>query len=691
VKITSDLLFVDFETKSLLNLETVGLAKYARSSSTKPLMLGYALNDGPVQLWVNSGPFPSDLLALLKNPGIKKVAWNSSFEKNIFRFCLGITIPDSEWIDPMIYSRNISLPGSLEEVGEILGIPAEEAKHKTGEKLIKMFCEPYHSGGKETLFGLSDPVFHTSSDKPAEWEQFCEYCKQDVSAERKIFKLVKTLPLPESEQRGWLLDQKINEAGMPINAERGEKALRLAIREKEEINAEQKKITGLENPNSPAQMLEWAKTEGYPFHSIGKPFVNAAIAGELISNNCRRALELRKKSSKISYKKLEVLHDQHSDGRLKHLFSYLGAARSGRWAGYGYQFQNQPRPIPEVEKNIDLALALIDAEDYDGIKKNFPSVTETVTSCLRSMFEAPPGKVFAVSDLNAIENRVLGWVSGCDAILKIFRDKLDPYKVFATLLYKISYSEVTKEQRQIVKPVVLGCGFGLSGGEEKVDKFKNTIHTGLWGYAEQYGVKMTQKEAHAAVKIFRQNFKEVCDFWYALDAAATGVLKGYGPITVGFVTFDIVKRKNGQFILRIKLPSGRYLHYMNARIETRVIEGAKGSYEKESILYDGIGHGVGAINDKHIWGPTYTYGGKLTENIVQAIARDILLYHMTLLDNMGAEITGHNHDECIIVTDDSSLSVQLEDMIEVMSTSPEWALDLPLSADGYTAKIYKKA
>lgn len=729
-------LFLDFETASNLDVSVVGLDRYVKDKSTRVLILSWCLGEGEIKTWNPAkGPMPQELRELLLNPSIYKVAWNASFEMGVFFHVLGMYIPDEEWIDAMAWARYLSLPGSLEECGEILGIDPDEAKMKAGRLLIKTFCEPYHKGGVPTLFGISPAVFYNEETHPLQWREFERYNVNDVAAERALFIRMLSLPLTDLEQQTWFLDQKINQTGIPVNRKFAENALSMARKNKEELVAELQKRTGLENPNSVKQLLPWLQERGYIYSSLNKAFVQAAISNPDTPKECVEVLKLRQDASKTSFIKLEKLLDILSDDdRLRYQFMFLGASRSGRWSGSGVQVQNLPRPIKWVEKNLDLAIKLVMEDDYEGLvaalskEKVPPTIVSVCSSLIRACFQAPEGKKFAVCDLNAIENRVLGWLAGCDAILEVFRVGRDPYLAFAALMYGIDYDTLkaqydagdpkAKEMRQAAKPAVLGAGYGLGAGVARfckkcqrklkfaedvpkchphaeihyeaivVEKKGNKTKTGLMGYAENMGVKLTPEQAYFAWKSFRKAYPEVVRLWDDLQNAAIDTLTTGKKVKVGFVEFDCKVRKNGQKIMRIKLPSGRYLHYINARLEKEIKTSSTGrEYTAVSIMYDGIGHGVGQITTG--WGSVYTYGGKLAENIVQAISRDLLAHAMLLTDKCSLEICLHVHDEiAILIDEDDSLGYTMLQMN--MKTTPDWAPGLPLNAEGYEGKIYKK-
>jgi DNA polymerase bacteriophage-type len=381
---------------------------------------------------------------------------------------------------------------------------------------------------------------------------------------------------------------------------------------------------------------------------------------------CKRVLQIRQMTSRTSTAKLDSLAEQVApDGRLRYAYQYYGAARTGRWSGSGPQPHNFPRkPVQIGNTEVDL----------------------------RAAFRAPKGNKLVVCDLSAIENRVLGWVSGCFAILDVFAWGLDPYKDFATKLYRVEYDDVTPAQRQMSKPAVLGCGYGLGGGEDKVDKNGDDYKSGLWGYAANMGVQMTQQEAIDAVRTFRQSYPEVPEFWRAIEnAVISAVVNPNTAVKCG----KVVVGCNGERLV-IVLPNKRRLHYLSPKIQqgfwpprevVELFEGVQNApnlQPKMEITYEGL-NGI-----TKQWQREKTYGGKLTENIVQAIARDVLAEGMLRADKAGFEIVGTTHDEIIALADVGG-SLHLSDLRRCMVEPPEWAVGLPLDADGYeTTEAYRK-
>lgn len=383
-------LFLDFETASVLDVREVGVHNYATHGSTRPLMLGWAFDDDEASLWEpHTGPMPAEVQKALQSD-VNLLAWNVPFERAIFHRCLQLWLDYPRWTDIMIWSRHLSLPGSLEKAGPAIGLPQNLVKNKDGKRLINKFSQPFHKGGEETLFGISEPRFHNWEDEPADWKLFGDYCKQDVVTEREIFKIVSNIPLPESERRGWILDQKINDRGLPVNRKFVQNALTLSLKSKEQLTKKLKEMTGLANPNSRDQFLGWATGQKYPFLSLGKNFVKAALADDSpITPELRTALKIRQEASKTSYTKFEtILNFLSSDDRLRDQYAYMGGARTGRWAGKDAQVQNQARPMKEVEAKYERAIEIINACDYEAAEKEFPSVIGMTISCIRSSFQA---------------------------------------------------------------------------------------------------------------------------------------------------------------------------------------------------------------------------------------------------------------------------------------------------------------
>lgn len=674
-------LHCDFETRSVLNLETVGLDNYTRHPSTQALMLSWAIDEEPVQLWqIARGEAIPQRLSFAIRDSRMKCAWNAGFERMVFERQLGIKTAIDEWIDPCVRARYVSMPGKLERVCTILQL-GEQGK-KDGKRLIDKFCMPRIQD--MPLFQETNGVWFADwNTEPRDWELFCDYCIRDTEVERTILNWLEKFGFPENEQAGWVLDQQINLAGIPFDKNMLYQAVSIAGRAKDALLRRATEITGLENPNSIEQLLPWVRERGYSYGSLKLPLIESSLLADTLPPECREALMIRKDMAKTSDLKLPVLQSiGGADDRVRNQYVYLGAARAGRWSGRDVQPQNMPRPSRSVKKRLDRAIELICAGDYDTIEKEFGSPLDVVGSTIRSIFRAPAGYKFVVCDLNAIEVRVLGYLARCERINDIFRQGRDPYLVFACdLPFGMTYEELlaeyeagNDEHRQQSKAPVLGGGYGLGGGKEIINGSGDLVRTGLWGYALSLGINLTQKQSKTAVRVYRSTYIEVPALWEDLEYAARKAIRNGDTTTVGPVTFDRMDN-----VMRVLLPSGRRLHYINARFEDVDFEGEL----RETICYDG------QAQQSKKWGRITTWGGKLTENIDQAISRDILLHGMQRAAERGFEIVGHAHDEIISLVPDKSL-LDLEDLRHCMSMTPPWAEGLLLDANGYEAERYRK-
>lgn len=710
------LLHIDGETYSAVELTEVGLHNYMLHPSTILLMLAWAFGDEEVQIWFpHEGPMPQRLKSGLGNPDQKITSFNSAFERYFLNHLLGYVIPASRFQDPQASARYLSLPASLEAVGEVLKLPREMTKDKAGETLMNIFSFPTVIKKTKKVEGRVYRRDHLSD--PDDWARYALYCKQDVIAEREIanrLSVLKVFPLPDSERRIWIFDQAVNDRGLPVNLRLVEKAYQLANREKQESLEEMNRLTGLENANSRDQILAWVRDRGYQANSMKKETVEAALKYDPLTELAKQVLLLRKSASSTTYKKLSTITKIISpDHRLRNQFIYMGSSRCGRWSGNGFQFHNMARPSQAFEDldTVDKARAMILAEDYDGIKREFKSVLLTVKNCIRTIFQADETNRLNVCDLNAIETRVAAWVSGCESLLDVFRKGRDPYLDFAVKMTGISYEQLwedlhsknptvkaaAKKHRQDAKPAVLGCIYRLGGGQMGVKK-GDPVKQGYWGYAENMGVEITQEKAHETVRIVRESYPEIVQMWYDLEEAVKDVLAGsrtkreLGPN--GCIKIDKLNRKDSHPILRIQLPSGRYLHYIDARIEPSLMPWKKvnedtGDYDipvfKEGLVYSGINQ----ITKQ--WASVTSNGGKLLENIVQGIARDILAASLVRFEfEYCLPVCGHVHDEALTETDNSPMSPGLLEMEYVMGQSIDWAPGLPLKADGFESNYYHK-
>jgi DNA polymerase len=754
----SDWLRLDFETRSHLEISDYGLYNYATHVSTEPLMLGYKFGrDASASLHqFRFGSLPNEIFKALKDENQILTAFNSGFERAILEHCLGIKIPASRFHDPQASARYLSLPADLKTVGRVLRLPKQLQKDKRGESLIDLFSIPKVTKRKKGE--IQQAFFNDWNSHPKEWEEFCEYCKQDVIAEEEVARRLHILgvfPLPEFERKIWIFDQRVNDRGFPISETFVKNALEGAEKAKQAALDAQNKLTGLENSNSATQLLPWAKQRGYPRGTLRKETIELILKDPevTLTETCRQVLIKRKEAASTTYKKLvTMLRHICPDKTLKNQFIYMGSARCGRWSSGASQLHNMARPTSEFEsiETLDIGRALVYAKDYAGIKDRFESVLLTVKNLIRTVFEAPEGKQFSVCDLNAIETRVGAWIAECGALLKVFEEGRDPYLDFASKIFGIPYEKLwddykgkngkeaqlaAKSMRQIAKPGVLGAIYRLSGGgwgwskkpykdhaldcdasevnedgkktgkkDCKCPVVRDRVKTGLWGYAENMGVEMTDKQANDVVRIFRDAYIEVGGIpnrntgfaggiWYILEAAVKDVLEDGTKNVVrtvgpnGCIKIDKLIITGRGNVLRIQLPSGRYLHYIDARIENTLMpwkDSDGNDVYRPALVY------AGTNQDTKQWEDYITsHGGKIFENIVQGIARDILAVKLLIIDALIA-IVAHVHDEGVGLADNDPMAPGSSEMETIMSAPVDWAPGLLLGAAGFDGTYYHK-
>lgn len=687
-EMTKPRLFHDFETVSRVDLKTSGLSRYARDPSTKPLMLAWAVDDEPVEqvVFAKGQKAPPRLREALRDPKIIKSAWNAPFERSIFKHTLGLDIPVEQWRCTMALAYTLSLPGSLGAAGEVVNLPMDKKKDSRGKSLIRKFSSPRKPTKNKPW------EFCTWETDPEEFEEYELYNRQDVEAERAIWRRIRKWDMPEHEWALWHLDQRINEAGIPINRRVVVNAVKVAAEVVAERLDEMKKITGLDNPNSTAQLLPWLQGRGYPYGDLKKGHVNRAVdnAAELAKGDAHddllRVLELRQEVSKSSVKKYNALQDSlDDDDVLRGAFQFAGAGRTWRWAGRRYQAQNLARPAWYLEKSQLACVRHLEKLDTEAIELLYPKPMDLLSTCVRPVVQSKRGEVLIDADLNAIENRVLGWLAGEDKILQVFRDKKDPYIDFACHLTGRPYEELwheykvldLKADRTTAKPGVLGCGYMLGAGEEFENERTGEIEaTGLLGYAWNMGIKSFTKELSSkSVTTWRETYTRAVEYWYEIERAARRCIITGRPQEAGWVTFD----RSGPF-LRMRLPSGRYLHYCRPEIQEKMMPWGK---KKGVITYEGL-------NDKNQWVRISTHPGKLTENADQAISRDLLAYGMRLAAKEGLNIRMHIHDQIVASVPESKAEESLRILRECMSETPEWAPGLPLSSEGFISPAFIK-
>lgn len=700
-----DTLGLDFETFSKTDLTKVGSDVYTRDPSTEVLMGAYEINGSKVRQWAEAEGEepPKEFMEALVDPEVEKWAWNSAFELNVIRHVWGMKVDVHQWKDTMVLAQLCGFPGQLEKAGPALGLDSDKLKIADGKKLMRIFSFEQKSRRKATMGQMIRTHWYQRLDK---WQEYLGYNRGDVVTESAArTELLPFDPGPE-EWALWHLDQTINYRGLPINLEMVRNASRIYAESYDIGFRAMQEITGLSNPMSTQQLKPWITENGYMFDDMLKGHVKQARAyfdnkpehwdqdqwDEYRANtDLLDVLDLRLELSRTSIKKFDaLLRATHPignghDGLLRFTLQFAGAPRTARWAGRLFQAQNLPRPEKQYEKEIEVHAANIAKLDRESIELIYPNTFNVLASTIRPAAQAPEGKMFIDADLNAIENRVLGWLARCDKILNVFKHGRDPYVDFATYLFHQPYDKLIAEykagdgaKRTIAKPGVLGCGYMLSAGKVYEDKKTGEIEaTGLLGYAWGMGVKhFTLQESELSVQTFRREFSEVKDYWYGIERAAKKAIRTGRRVVYDQIAFDI----KGDF-LRMELPSGRFLHYCKPRIEKRRAPWGK---MKDTITYMGV-------DDRKQWTRLTTHPGKLTENADQAISRDLLAHGMMLAHRRyGLDIRLHVHDQIIAVTDEDKADRDLARLIECMEETPHWSPDLPLGSAGFKSTVFKK-
>lgn len=690
-------LWWDYESFSHCDLKAHGAAVYSEHPSTEVFLGAWSFDNDDVSLWdiyaaelgdfdVDSGP-PQEFLDALVDPTILKIAWNAPFEYLMSLNVLDVTIPHDQIIDLMIAAYYLSFPGQLGKVGKLVGLPEDQQKDKDGKRLIRKFSIP----AKLTKH-MPDRIRIMPWDAREDWLKFRDYNGQDVSSMRDIAYRLFQYPMPLAEWRNWQMDLAINQRGIPVNYEMAVSACDMYDEYQTENLAKLGDITGLENPNSRNQILGWLKETGeYVFDNLTK----AAIANTLREDRLRpttphvlEALKLRSELSKTSATKFRRFRDcMSADGTIKGALQFGGAQRTLRWSGRLIQPQNLKKPRDEIAEQMPFMANLVEHGTRDQLELMHGDAMGVLSECVRGTIQAPPGKILIDADLSAIENVVLGWVSGDEKILEVFRSGNDPYISFAQYMYDADYETLfhefkvlkIKKKRTVCKPAVLGCGYRLGAGHRYIDERTGEEEaTGLIGYAKAMYINLSDEEAKQSVDVWRATYRDAVAFWYALERAAMETLRTGRRVDVGPVSFDI----SGPF-LRIRLPSGRHLHYYKAHIRKVMPPWGK----KQSDMIDNVAY-YGLKESK--WCLQTTHGGKFTENICQAIARDILQHGITAAMQNGLDVFMHCHDQITALCDLLDADDKLAILEACMQERPSWALDIPLSTGGFATTHFSK-
>ena len=656
-------LSIDLETYSSVPIKNAGAHAYVQSPDFEILLFAYSLDNGPVEIvdMAQGEMPPAWLLGALYDPTYIKHAYNAPFEwLCLNRFLSGALLPPSQWRDTMMHGLYCGYTAGLEKTGKALGLPEDKQKLNTGKALIRYFCmpcKPSKANGQRTR--------NRPHHDPAKWELFKEYCKQDVVTEMEIDKRLSAFPVPDFVQKQWETDLIINNRGVAVDMEFVRVALYLGESVRETLTAEAVRLSGLRNPNSVKQLSEWLSDEiGEDVENLRKDTVSKLLDREENSEAVNRMLTIRQELGKTSTKKYDAIQEcVCPDGRVRGLLQFYGANRTGRWAGRLVQVQNLPRTYTEP---LELARELVKAENLDGLKCVYGSVNDTLSQLIRTAFIAPEGHVLIDADFSAIEARVISWLAGEEWRLEVFRNGGDIYCASASQMFHCTVVKGGENGHLRQKGKVAELALGYQGS------------TGALINMGALDMGIPEEDLPDIVSRWRDANSKIRDLWYAFDSAAVRVINCGGSVNVRGVTFTReYDQTQNRTCMSMLLPSGRKLYYIDPVI-------GENRWGGSSISYMGI-------NDKSHWGRIETYGGKLVENCVQAIARDCLAQAVERLEAAGLPVVFHVHDEVVIDTAPfADNDTMLDTVVEIMSTPIPWAQGLPLGADGWVGTFFKK-
>ena len=644
---------IDIETYSSNDLVNCGVYKYVEAPDFTILLFAYSVDGGPVVCvdFAMGEKLPDDVFAALTDPDVIKTAFNAAFE----RICISVYFFGGKLLDPrqwrctMVLAARMGLPLSLGQCGEVLHLA--EGKMTEGKALIRYFSVPGKNGKR-----------HLPSDAPDKWDTFKKYNIRDVEVEQAIKRKVQRLKPADFDEELYVADQEINDRGVKIDRTLVDAAARFDDEYKAQLLAEAQQLTGMENPNSPAQIKEYIKnTTGFTVETLNKGNLDTLDEKLIYWPKAQRVIAIRREMGKTSNKKYEAMQKcVCKDGRIHGLLQFCGAARTGRWAGRLVQVQNLPQ---NHLASLDFARSLVRQGDLDEFEMNYANVTQVLSELIRTAFVAEPGKTFHVCDFSAIECRVIAWLASEDWVLEVFRSNGDIYCANASKMFKVPVEKhgQNAQLRQKGKIATLALGYG--GGVSALEAMGGSK------------LGLTEDEEKEIVKLWRDSNPRIVRMWAVIEKAAITAIKTGESVTV-YRNIVIGKRWG---MLTITLPSGRTICYPRAEVETEYNDGWRGDHD--IIEYEGLNQTTKK------WGKVRTYGGKLTENIVQAVARDILGIVILRAKAEGLNIVFHIHDEIIVeATPDQTLA----DVEALFSKPIDWCRDLPLKGAGYTTPYYLK-
>lgn len=659
-------LSIDLETYSDVNLKKAGLYRYVQSPAFEILLFAYSFDGAPTQVidMAQGEEIPMEVIHALTDPQCLKHAYNAAFEWYCLSKYMGAQLPPAQWRDTMLHGLYAGYTAGLDATGRALGIPEDKQKLTTGKALIRYFCVPCKptkaNGGRTRNYPHHDPE---------KWELFKTYNGQDVVAEMEIERRLSVFPVPDFVQKQWETDLLINARGVAVDMDFCEGALELGETIRAQLTDEAVQLSGLQNPNSVKQLARWLSAEtGDDITSLRKETIKELL-GRDNADHVQRMLEIRQELGKTSTKKYDAIEAAVcDDGRVRGLLQFYGANRTGRWAGRLVQVQNLPRTYTEP---LEFARELVKGRKLDALRTVYGSPNDTLSQLIRTAFVAAPGNILIDADFSAIEARVISWLADEEWRLEVFRTHGKIYEASASQMFGVPLERIKKgnpeyslRQRGKVAELALGYQGGVPAMRQ--------MDTG------KLLADLPDEEIKDIVDKWRNTNPKIRNLWYSFNDAAIRVIQNGGSLRVRCCTFarecDCIR---GTTCMTISLPSGRKLYY----VEPAVGENRWGG---PSITYMGV-------NDKNKWGRIETYGGKLVENVVQAIARDCLAQAIEHLEAAGLPVVFHIHDEVVIDTAAFDTNdAMLDKVVKIMSTPIPWAEGLPLGADGWVGAFFKK-
>ena len=653
-------LSIDIETRSSVDIGKAGLYKYAQSPDFEILLFAYKWNQEPVEIVdLKCGErIPEEIRRALSDQGVMKHAYNAAFEW----YCLnraGYKTPLPEWQCTMAHGLYCGYTAGLDATGKAIGLPQDKQKLAVGKALIRYFCapcKPTKTNGGRTW----NQPWH---DK-AKWSLFREYCKQDVVTEFEIESRLSLFPMPLEEQHQWQMDVWMNAFGVRVDENLIEGALYVDSISTERLTEEAVTLTGLENPNSPAQLLQWLSEHGTALENLQKETVSAALDRENLPEDVRRILEIRQQLGKTSIKKYVAMDIAKGEGqRIRGLTQYYGANRTGRWAGRMVQMQNLPR---NYIKTLDYARETVKKKNYDGLRLLYGNVPDTLSQLIRTAFIPSEGNKFVVADFSAIEARVIAWLAGEQWVNEVFATHGKIYEATASQMFHVPLEKIVKGNPEYAlrqKGKVATLALGYQGGSAALIAM-GALKQGL-----------TEEELPDIVQRWRQANPRIRDLWYSVENAAIAAMTTAQPQAINGLIFSLEgDLLYGQTFLTVRLPSGRKLFYPKPFLR-------ENQFGKMALHYYAIGQ------QTKKWGIESTYGGKMTENIVQAVARDCLAVTLERIAARGLQVVFHVHDEVII---DAPMETTVDEICDLMAEPIPWAEGLILKGAGFESNYYMK-